>query len=178
MAFGNTPGRQEALLSGLKTYESHVKCKNGHSGLRYTRDDRCVECRNAAREKWEAKNPEWRKNNTAKWRAANQDKVRASSKKSNDKWPLHNPERRKAITLKASRTRQGLPEPTRPVGLNCECCGTPRSALKRELHLDHNHETGAFRGWLCGRCNVGIGMLGDNVAGLQRAIAYLERVQP
>jgi hypothetical protein len=43
------------------------------------------------------------------------------------------------------------------------------------LHLDHCHVTGSFRGWLCGKCNTGLGMLGDNIAGLKAAIAYLER---
>jgi hypothetical protein len=43
------------------------------------------------------------------------------------------------------------------------------------LCLDHNHETGKFRGWLCDNCNTGIGKLGDTVEGLERAIAYLKR---
>lgn len=170
------PARLAALAAGAKTYKSSVPCRNGHSGTRYVRDSRCVDCRHAARAKWDANNPGWRAAYSARWKAANPDKVRASSKKSNDKWPLHSPERRKAITLRASRKRQGLPEPTRAVGFNCECCGIARSALVRELHLDHDHATGAFRGWLCSRCNVGIGMLGDDIAGLKRAIAYLERV--
>jgi hypothetical protein len=43
------------------------------------------------------------------------------------------------------------------------------------MHLDHDHVTGKFRGWLCGACNRGIGMLGDNLAGVMRAAAYLQR---
>lgn len=41
--------------------------------------------------------------------------------------------------------------------------------------VDHCHETGVVRGMLCVRCNLGLGRFGDNVAGLERAIAYLER---
>ena len=52
----------------------------------------------------------------------------------------------------------------------CELCGRVES-----LHLDHDHITHEFRGWLCRSCNTSLGGLGDNVEGLLRAIAYLER---
>jgi hypothetical protein len=41
--------------------------------------------------------------------------------------------------------------------------------------LDHDHTTGDFRGWVCGACNRGLGELGDNLASLRRALAYLLR---
>ena len=76
------------------------------------------------------------------------------------------------------KPRVVLPKPTRPRPTLCECCGTvPRGAVKA-LALDHNHVTGEFRGWLCSFCNLAIGMLGDNVAGLKKAIDYLQRVDP
>ena len=52
----------------------------------------------------------------------------------------------------------------------CELCGRVEA-----LHLDHDHATKEFRGWLCRSCNTSLGGLGDNVDGLRRAIAYLER---
>ena len=54
----------------------------------------------------------------------------------------------------------------------CDCCGEKPEGTS--LYLDHCHRTLSFRGWLCNRCNLGIGSLGDNVEGLQRAIRYLE----
>lgn len=39
---------------------------------------------------------------------------------------------------------------------------------------DHDHETGLFRGWLCAKCNLGLGNLADDVQRLQRAIDYLQ----
>lgn len=40
-------------------------------------------------------------------------------------------------------------------------------------HIDHCHETGVIRGVLCFTCNKSLGMFGDKVSGLQRAIDYL-----
>jgi hypothetical protein len=55
----------------------------------------------------------------------------------------------------------------------CQCCGAVT-----QLVLDHCHATGNFRGWLCRRCNIGIGGLGDTEFGLQRALDYLRQGIP
>jgi len=54
------------------------------------------------------------------------------------------------------------------LGAGCECCGRDR-----RLFVDHCHTTGRFRGHICQQCNVGLGNLGDDEAGLLRAIRYL-----
>ena len=43
------------------------------------------------------------------------------------------------------------------------------------LVLDHCHDKEVFRGWLCPPCNLGIGLLGDNMQGIERVIAYLQK---
>ena len=41
--------------------------------------------------------------------------------------------------------------------------------------VDHCHETGEIRGYLCHACNRAIGLLGDNADSLRKAVHYLEK---
>ena len=54
---------------------------------------------------------------------------------------------------------------------NCSICG--RDWNERRPVTDHCHQTGIFRGLLCFQCNAGLGLFGDSIASLQKAIVYL-----
>ena len=71
--------------------------------------------------------------------------------------------------LVLSRLKKRVPAP--PRGSPCECCGQ----VAGKLELDHCRRTGEFRGWCCGRCNKGIGLLQDSLEGVLLAAAYLSR---
>lgn len=62
--------------------------------------------------------------------------------------------------------------PRPELGTPCECCNRP-IINSRDFQCDHDHETNEFRGWLCRKCNTGMGLLGDDVEGLLRALRYL-----
>jgi hypothetical protein len=57
----------------------------------------------------------------------------------------------------------------------CQICGNPESRKDRRLVIDHEHSTNKIRGVLCDNCNIGLGKFKDNMATLNKAIAYLER---
>lgn len=71
------------------------------------------------------------------------------------------------------RKNKGLPAPTRPEPDVCEGCKKPPG--RKGICLDHDHITGVFRGWLCSKCNLGIGLLGDTIGSLLSAVDYLTR---
>jgi hypothetical protein len=58
-----------------------------------------------------------------------------------------------------------------PKPLVCDLCQKPG-----KICMDHDHATGKFRGWLCDRCNRGLGLLGDDPILLRRMAAYIEQV--
>ena len=111
-----------------------------------------------------AKNHELKKQQARKRYRAN---LEASRQKSRDQY---------AKNRELGKTgRKGHPVATRKSPPHCECCGRSATAGKRRLAIDHCHLTRRFRGWLCGQCNVGIGMLGDTLEGVSRAVDYLKR---
>lgn len=58
----------------------------------------------------------------------------------------------------------------------CEICGEKEEDTKgTRLAIDHDHVTGKFRGFICNRCNSGIGFLRDNITILNNAKKYLEK---
>lgn len=61
----------------------------------------------------------------------------------------------------------------------CALCRLPerwRTKLSGRLAMlavDHCHETGVIRGLLCRTCNRGLGLLGDTVEAIERALQYV-----
>lgn len=66
--------------------------------------------------------------------------------------------------------RQGA---TSPRPHQCEVCG--RRNGRWGIALDHCHQTGRFRGWLCYSCNTILGHAADDPKILRGLAAYLER---
>ena len=56
----------------------------------------------------------------------------------------------------------------------CQVCGVPEMECTTRLHMDHCHETGKFRGWLCAGCNTALGLLGNSP---ERTLALAEYIE-
>lgn len=154
------PEKRRQILRAWK--EKHRGKVNAYAKDAYARN---IETRRlVARERYAA-DPEKYRSAAKLSRRRNPEKSRIANKK----WNAANREKRRA----SSRRFYGLPVATRPEPERCECCGRRPGA--RGMHLDHDHKTGAFRGWLCHHCNVGIGLLGDDEAGLRMAMEYIGR---
>jgi len=84
-----------------------------------------------------------------------------------------NPERVRESSCKSHRKQRGAKQGAcRPRPEACETCGARPGG--KVLHFDHDHVTGAFRGWLCHHCNVALGMVKDNPTTLRALAVYLE----
>ena len=61
--------------------------------------------------------------------------------------------------LRELRKKLVKSHPQPEFGEPCDLCGKP---VHKNWQLDHCHETGKFRGWLCNGCNTGLGGIGDS----------------
>jgi hypothetical protein len=132
---------------------------------RSTVDGRASNCRECA------------KATQREWNARNRDKIRANNHKRDS-----DPKRRQKSLRDAKTWRlrlygldpEGYDSLLEKQGGVCAICGEPgQTWAERNLHVDHDHDTNEVRGLLCGRCNVAIGLLGDSVESLSKAIDYL-----
>lgn len=92
----------------------------------------------------------------------------------NRKYRVNNRDRQKDTTLKRiyGITIQVYNALLEAQGYTCAIC---RKSCQsgRALAVDHNHNTGKVRGLLCQKCNVAIGLLGDDFTLLTNAANYL-----
>ncbi len=62
----------------------------------------------------------------------------------------------------------------------CAICKQPETTTHqngtlRNLAIDHDHETGEFRGLLCSKCNIALGGFKDDLNLLKSAVEYLSK---
>tara|TARA_B100000809_G_C14852193_1_gene428735 strand:+ start:192 stop:587 length:396 start_codon:yes stop_codon:yes gene_type:complete len=76
-------------------------------------------------------------------------------------------------TKQANRLKKAYGKPSKDY--ICPICNRQQHEFSRAFSLDHDHETGEFRGWLCHNCNTGLGLFKDNLDTLQKAINYLKK---
>ena len=95
-------------------------------------------------------------------------------KKARIQWAIDHPDRKQA-TDRAYRLRRDYGLTANEVdamiaerGSRCDLCHQVA-----RLCIDHNHDTNEVRGMLCGSCNKALGLLGDNIVGVQMAMSYL-----
>jgi hypothetical protein len=71
--------------------------------------------------------------------------------------------------------KHNIPNPTEETV--CEICGNDYEENgNKKMVRDHCHKTNTPRGYICNDCNTGLGMLGDNLEGIEKAKKYLESV--
>lgn len=146
----------------------------------------CNDCVAIYRREWFARNPERKKaysakiNEVSKLKYATDETYRQKKKEIAARVRARASKETKALWSRRSRLKREygltIEDFNRRAAIQnnrCACCNQEC----KQLLVDHDHQTGAIRGLLCPSCNVGIGLLGDDVNGLQRAISYLQGTQ-
>jgi len=131
--------RETARAAGEIRYWPDAPCIHGHAAERYTAEGTCVECRRLKNMRPESKaaRARWESGQTL----AAQQRKRYSSQRAKAKAKGY---------AKAPHERHC---PPRPEDNRCErCMNVPTHTLCQ----DHDHKTGAFRGYICIPCNTKI----------------------
>lgn len=127
-----------------------------------------------SRIKWFEENYERIAEKAAAWREKNKEKyrnyMREYSRKNRDRI---NQNQRKCRRLRIyGLTEEKYNELLIRQKHACAICG--KGKKKYDLAVDHDHKTGKIRGVLCSPCNRALGILGDSLESLKRAVDYLE----
>jgi len=69
----------------------------------------------------------------------------------------------------------GTSSKKRSEGLNAGDDLRGQNGAPETLVIDHDHETGKARGFLCRKCNYGLGAFDDDLSMFRRAAQYLDR---
>lgn len=165
-----------------------IKCKQVDRG---SRGD-CNECNRRTAYKLRAKRAEERGpcptcggTNWTKGGCCRDCIARSRNKKVNDPCSVCGGKRNKwaaCFTCKRQdeRVRNGIKGAHGDTGVG-KPCGICRVKLEdngpAKYALDHDHATGVIRGWLCIRCNAGIGSLNESPTLLRSAALYIEKHQ-
>ena len=56
----------------------------------------------------------------------------------------------------------GMSDIEKLIGPKPKVCSVCLGARSRRLVVDHDHKTNEIRGWLCDKCNLALGYLGDD----------------
>jgi hypothetical protein len=155
-----------------------TKCRELKEEINFSsKHKQCKICLAKSTAEWRKKNPEYCKNYDRKRYSENSEKCKKQSKK-------YRQQHRFAMSLRYARIAANKNGHTPCIANTlqietsftgkCVICGVPECECRQTLHMDHDHNTGIFRGWLCENCNKGLGHFKDNPELLLKAIVYLE----
>ena len=69
----------------------------------------------------------------------------------------------------------GMKDIEKLIGKRPKACGVCLGARSSRLVVDHDHDTDEIRGWLCDKCNLALGYLGDDADTIYRLAEYMSK---
>lgn len=69
----------------------------------------------------------------------------------------------------------GMKDIEKLIGRRPIVCSVCLGARSHRLVVDHDHDTDEIRGWLCDKCNLALGYLGDDADTIYRLAEYMNK---
>lgn len=167
------PSAQKARHAYERSYyqNNHERCVQKRREYKQSERGRA----NAKRRYWEQHEKHLEKN-----RAYRNSLKGQAARKAYNKRVYADPERRRIMRDKRFQKKFGITveqydRQFAAQGGVCAICLRPPNKIL--LHVDHDHQTGAFRGLLCFPCNVVLGAWNDSPEAADRAGTYLRKHQ-
>jgi hypothetical protein len=125
---------------------------------------RCKECECKSAKNYRTDNPDKHRDSKQQWSKKNPYKISLMSKRKFARKLGYSESEVKTIIERFIST---------------SCCDICNDSVENvgTLHLDHCHRTNAFRGFICGKCNFGLGNFLDSPTRLSQAIEYLSKTK-
>lgn len=172
-----SPERAAAREKGLKRYRTGVPCARGHIGDRLVSNCACLACADQRRKERHAAKPHLINDKARRRRQENPELAREYTRR----WVRNNPERaresarfstiKRLYRLTAEEYRSLLASQNG----KCAVCSVDVTALPtKQIHVDHDHRTGAVRSILCYRCNLALGFVKESVVVVRALLAYVQ----
>lgn len=135
----------------------------------------CSKCGGSERNRWGHCVVCHKAGKDARYRA-NREKAFAGSQA----WAEANPDKKQEIGERSRLKKYGLTLEQYHSMLQAQegRCHICKELFGTLIHIDHDHQSGAVRGLLCHKCNVGLGHFRDDPELLRAAAIYLETVVP
>ena len=133
----------------------------------------CKACTAARRKRWYTENRDREIDRVRRWQVENADRRQAYQEEYKQSGRKRIADRKSHLKRTFGMSEADYERLLASQGGGCAICGgLPAS---RNLHIDHDHETGQVRGALCFACNVAIGHLRDDPMIAIKLLDYLER---
>lgn len=155
-------------LANTRTCRGCAQPLSGHFNARYCSDPCKSIARREAARRWREAHRELANERTAIWNEANRNRELSKGR---------------LYAYRIAIEKHGITvERFNELARNgCWICKTDEPGGTGRWHIDHDHRCcpGSYscgkciRGILCARCNVGLAMLGDSLANVERAASYL-----
>ena len=133
----------------------------------------CKACTAARRKAWYAENRDREIERVKQWQVENADRYKRRQEAYKQSGRKRIADRKSHLKRTFGLTEGDYERILAEQGGGCAICG--RLPSSRNLHIDHDHESGVVRGLLCFACNVAIGHLRDDPMIAIKLIDYLER---